>query len=103
VPAAPTTTLAPRRQPTSAEIAQVIANVKAALPFVTLTAAQVSQAGAQVCSAFDQGKTFAAVTAQVLASIGGAALGNLVPSSVPASAVRTLVTMYCPGYLAKLG
>lgn len=103
VPAAPTTTLAPRRQPTSGEIAQVIANVKAALPFVTLTSTQVTQAGAQVCSAFDQGQTFAAVTAQVLSSIGGAALAGLVPSSVPAGAVRTLVTMFCPGYLVKLG
>jgi hypothetical protein len=97
-----TSALAARRQPTSAEIAQVIAGVKTALPFVTLTAAQISQAGNQVCSAFDQGKTFAQVTTQVLATLGGAALGGLIPASVPAGAVRTLVTLFCPGYASKL-
>jgi hypothetical protein len=94
--------LASRRQPSSAEIAQVIASVKTALPFVTLTTTQIAQAGNQVCSAFDQGKTFAQVTTQVLATLGGGALGGLVPASVPAGAVRTLVTLFCPGYASKL-
>ncbi|MDQ1428135.1 MAG: hypothetical protein QOK39_1611 [Acidimicrobiaceae bacterium] len=102
VPPVTASALAARRQPTSAEIAQVIASVKTALPFVTLTAAQIAQAGNQVCSAFDQGKTFAQVTTQVLATLGGAALGGLIPASVPAGAVRTLVTMFCPGYTSKL-
>jgi hypothetical protein len=97
-----TSALAARRQPTSAEIAQVIAGVKTALPFVTLTATQIAQAGNQVCSAFDQGKTFAQVTTQVLATLGGAALGGLIPASVPAGSVRTLVTLFCPGYASKL-
>ncbi len=102
VPPVTASALAARRQPTSAEIAQVIASVKTALPFVTLTAAQIGQAGNQVCSAFDQGKTFAQVTTQVVATLGGAALGGLIPASVPAGAVRTLVTMFCPGYASKV-
>jgi hypothetical protein len=104
--APPTTaasTLAPRRQPTAAEVNQVIATVHNLLPFFTLTAAEVAAAGNQVCSAFDQGKTSAQVQAAVLNMVGAGGLGSLVPPSIPADAVSSLVNLYCPAYASKLG
>jgi hypothetical protein len=66
---------------------------------VTPTPAQVADAGDQICTAFDQGQTFAQVKATGLA---------MVPSYIkvsPAAAdyvVRKAVELYCPAYASRL-
>jgi hypothetical protein len=96
-------TLAPRRQPTSAEVKAAIKAFENAVPFYSPTVADIADVGNKVCTAFDQGQTFAQVKARALTMVGAGALSFLIPSSVPAQAVRTLVTLYCPGYAGRLG
>jgi hypothetical protein len=93
--------LAPRRQPTAAQVAQVIAAVHSLVPFFTPSAADVADAGTKVCTAFDQGKSFSAVKSTALDLVGAGSYSWLVPPSVAASAVRSLVNLYCPAYAAK--
>ncbi|MDQ1421371.1 MAG: hypothetical protein QOJ52_3333 [Acidimicrobiaceae bacterium] len=93
-------TLPARRQPTGAEVNQVIASVHALVPLFTPTAAQVATVGNQVCTAFDQGKSLAQVKATAMQMAG--VYAALIPDSVATSAVRTVVTMFCPGYISKL-
>jgi hypothetical protein len=99
-PAKSAPTLPARRQPTPAEVNQVIASVHALVPLFTPTSAQVATVGNQVCTAFDQGKTLAQVKATAMQMAG--AYAALIPDSVATSAVRTVVTMFCPGYTSKL-
>jgi hypothetical protein len=89
-----------RTQPTVAQVNQVIASVHALVPLFTPTKAQIATVGNQVCTAFDQGKTLAQVksTAMQMAGVYAALLS---PATVN-TAVRTIVTLYCPGYLSKL-
>jgi hypothetical protein len=96
------TTLVPRRQPTAAQVNQVISTVHNLLPVFTPTAAQIAAAGDAVCSAFDQGKTFTQVKALVLTMVGAGSLSALIPAAIPANAVTSLVGLYCPGYAPKL-
>ena len=108
--AAPTTAPAPaapvkvpRRTPPPAEVQAAISQLKAQvgglLLLVSPTPAQIDQAGDQVCTAFDNGQTFAQVKATGL---------SMIPASVTVSpatvdwAVRQAVTMYCPGHASKL-
>jgi hypothetical protein len=93
--------LAPRRQPTAAQVAQVIAAVHSLVPFFTPSVAEVADAGAKVCTAFDQGRSFTAVKSTALDLVGAGSYSWLVPPSVAASAVRSLVNLYCPAYAAK--
>ena len=107
---APPTTAAPaapakvaRRTPTSAEVQAAIAELKqrvgGLLLLVSPTPAQIDQVGDQVCTAFDNGQTFAQVKATGL---------SMIPASVTVSpatadwAVRQAVTLYCPGHASKL-
>lgn len=71
------------------------------IPLFHPTAAQVAQAGNQVCSAFDAGQTYSQVKAQALSMAGQ--YRNLIPASAPDWAARKLVAMYCPGYASKIG
>ena len=99
---APTTPALPaRRQPSAAEVNQVIASVHALIPLFTPSPAQIAQAGNQVCTAFDQGKSAAQVKAAGMQMAG--VYAALVPAGVADSAVRTIVTLFCPGYASKLG
>jgi hypothetical protein len=99
---APTTPALPaRRQPTAAELNQVIASVHALIPLFTPTPAQIAKAGNDVCTAFDQGKTVAQVKATAMQMAG--AYAALIPAGVADSALRTIVTLFCPGYSSKLG
>ncbi len=92
-----------RRTPTTAEVSALIAELKrqvgGLLLLVSPTPAQIAQAGDQVCTAFDNGQTFAQVKATGL---------SMIPASVtvtPATAdwaVRQAVTLYCPGHASKL-
>ena len=103
----PTTTaarpaLAPRRVPPASEVNQVISTLHGLLPLYTPTAAQLATIGDKVCTAFDQGQTFAQVRGSLLSFAGAAAFAAFVPLSASDTAVRTLVGMYCPLYGSKL-
>ena len=94
---------ASRRTPSGTEVQAAISGlvqrVGGLLKRVPPTAEQIAQAGDQMCTAFDNGKTFAEVKATGLA---------MIPSFVkvtPATAdwaVRTAVSMYCPDHTSKL-
>ncbi len=95
-------TAAPRRQPTAAELSQAISAVHSLLPFFTPTVAQLAVSGDQVCTALDQGVSFSQVKSQALALVGAGSISWMIPSSVPDTAVRTLVALYCPANAVKL-
>ncbi|MGH9188511.1 MAG: hypothetical protein ACRD0Q_00530 [Acidimicrobiales bacterium] len=98
---APASTIAPRTQATSAQINQAIQGLRPYVFLFSPSPAQVTQAGDQVCTAFDQGKTFAEVKA-----LGLAAVAKVPLISVSAGAadyvVRTGVALFCPAYQSKL-
>ena len=100
VPAAPTKVA--RRVPTPAEIQGVVARLKKDIPvlaFVAVSPAQIDQAGDQVCTAFDNGQTFAQVKATGLSMIPASIT---VPPTTADWAVRQAVALYCPGHASKL-
>jgi hypothetical protein len=98
---APTTPALPARtQPTAAQVNQVIASVHALVPLFTPTAAEINTAGNEVCTAFDQGKTVAQIKTTAMQMAGPYAI--LIPASTVNTAVKTIVTMYCPGYASRL-
>jgi hypothetical protein len=92
-----------RTTPTAAQVQAVITELKrqvgGLLNLVSPTPAQIAQAGDQVCTAFDNGQTFAQVKATGL---------TMIPASVTVSpatadwAVHQAVTLYCPGHASKL-
>lgn len=94
---------AARRTPSATEVQAAISGlvqrIGGLLRLVSPTAAQIDRAGDEVCTAFDNGQTFAQVKATGL---------SMVPSSVtvtPATAdwaVRTAVSMYCPDHSSNL-
>ena len=100
VPAVPVTV--PRRVPSAAEVQAAIAALPQYVrtPF-TPTAAQVAQIGDQVCSAFDQGQTFAQVKATGLSMVTQIPLTTILPGGAD-WVVKTVVNLYCPGYASKL-
>lgn len=100
-PASTKPTLPARRQPTAAEVNGVIASVHALFPLFTPTPAQIAKVGNDVCTAFDQGQTVAQVKATAMQMAG--AYAAVIPATVADSAVRTIVTLFCPGYISKLG
>ena len=89
--------------PTTAEVNAVILELKTRvggmLMLVSPTPAQIAEAGDQVCTAFDNGQSFAQVKATGL---------SMIPASVtvtPATAdwaVRQAVALFCPGHANKL-
>lgn len=92
----------PRRQPTNTEVSKAISQLHSLVPFFTPSAADVADVGNQVCTAFDQGKTFSQVKSKALDMVGAGSYSWLIPSSVPTSAIRTLVSLYCPAYSSKV-
>jgi hypothetical protein len=100
-PAAVVATVA-RRVPTAAEVQGVVTRLKADIPilkYVSISPAQIDQAGDQVCDAFDAGQTFAQVKATGLSLIPASIK---VPAATADYAVRQAVAMYCPGHANKL-
>jgi len=93
----------PRRTPTDAEVQPLIAELKVQIGglavFATITPAQIADAGNQICTAFDNGQSFAQVKSTGL---------TMIPPSIavkPATvdwAVRKGVALYCPGHASKL-
>lgn len=101
-PAPAAVTKVARRVPTAAEIQAVITRLKKDIPiltFVTISPAQIDQAGDQVCTAFDNGQTFAQVKATGLSMIPSSVT---VPAATADWAVRQAVALYCPGHANKL-
>jgi len=88
-----------RRQPTSAEVQAAITGLHRFITFYTPTATQVAQVGDQVCTAFDQGQTFAQVKATALQKV---AVFFPVSQAAADYAVRTEVSLYCPANASKL-
>lgn len=94
--------LAPRTVPTPAQVQSAIAGITGLvqLPFFfQVTPAHVAQVGDQVCTAFDQGQTFAQVKATGLSMVS--AYVTVSPAAAD-YAVRTAVALYCPAYASKL-
>lgn len=101
-PAQPT--LAPRTVPSPAQVQQVISGISSMvrLPlFARITPAHVADIGNQICTAFDQGQTFAQVKATGLAMV--TRYGVTVSDAAADYAVRQGVALYCPAYASKLG
>lgn len=99
-PAAPTK--APRRVPSAAEVNSAIATLPQYVSTIfTPSPAQVAQLGDQVCTAFDQGQTFAQVKATGLSMVTQVPLTTVKPGGAD-WVVKTIVGLYCPGYASKL-
>lgn len=92
-----------RRTPSPAEVQAAINELKrqvgGLLMLVSPTPAQIDQVGDQVCTAFDNGQSFAQVRTTGL---------SMIPASITVSpstadwAVRRAVALYCPGHANKL-
>jgi hypothetical protein len=101
-PVAAATTAVARRVPSAAEIQAVITRLKADIPilkYITISPAQINDAGNQICTAFDGGQTFTQVKATGLSMIPASIK---VPLPTADYAVRQAVAMYCPGHANKL-
>ena len=103
-PAAPPATAAgvARRTPSAAEVQAAIK----ALPqyirtMIPPTPALVAEIGDQVCTAFDQGHTYAEVKTTGLQMLTQLPRTTVLPGGAD-WAVRTVVSMYCPGHASKL-
>ncbi|MHB8466383.1 MAG: DUF732 domain-containing protein [Acidimicrobiales bacterium] len=90
----------PRTQPSAAQVQQVISGMQQFLPLAP-SAAQVAQVGDQVCSAFDQGQSFAQVESTAETNISQIPFVTDVTGAAT-YAVRHGVALYCPGYASKL-
>jgi hypothetical protein len=91
-----------RRVPSAAEVNQAIAAMPQYVSTIfTPTPAQVAQLGDQVCTAFDQGQTFAQVKATGLSMVTQLPLTTVKPGGAD-QIVKTIVALYCPGYASKL-
>jgi hypothetical protein len=88
--------------PSAAEVSQAIATLPQYVhSIISPTPAQVAQLGDQVCTAFDQGQTFAQVKATGLSMVTKVPLTTVLPGGAD-WVVRTTVALYCPGYTSKL-
>jgi len=97
-----TSTIAPWRQPTTAEVDEAISAVHSLVPFFTPTPTQIADSGIQVCIAFDQGQSFSTVESDALNMIGASSYSWAIPQSAQVTAIETLVALYCPANAAKL-
>lgn len=102
-PPAPTANpVVPRRQPSPAEVQQALDGLEPYVDSVfSPSAAQVAEAGAKVCTAFDEGQTFAQVKATAQELVSRVPLTTVRPGADD-YVVRTVVRLYCPGHQAKL-
>ena len=101
-PVAAVVTKVARRVPTAAEVQGVIVELKRRVPLlglVSVAPAQIDQIGDQVCTAFDNGQSFAQVKVTGLSMIPA---GVSVPAGTDDWAVRKAVALYCPGHANKL-
>ena len=90
-----------RANPSTAQVMQAVSVIQQGIPFFTLTEAQARDFGNQVCTAFDQGQSFAQVKAGVQSVLSGVPLVSVSASQVD-YAVRNAVQLFCPGHASKL-
>jgi hypothetical protein len=92
-----------RTTPSPVQVQAVITELKTRvgglLMLVSPTPAQIDQAGDQICTAFDNGQSYAAVKATGLSMIPASIK---VTDETAAWAVGRAVTLYCPGHANKL-
>ena len=93
----------PRREPSSAEVAQALEGLR---PYVQSVFSpgpeQVAEAGEKICTAFDEGRTVEEVKAEGLELVEKVPFTTVKPGADD-YVVRTAVTLYCPGHASKLG
>ena len=100
IPSGPT--LAARVNPTTAQVQGAIAQIATRIPFFSVaTDAQARQFGDAVCTAFDQGNSYAQVKTQVQQALSQLPLVSIKPADMD-FAIRTAVGLFCPGYTSKL-
>jgi len=100
IPSGPT--LAARVNPTTAQVQAAIAQIATRIPFFSVaTDAQARQFGDAVCTAFDQGNSYAQVKTQVQQALSQLPLVSIKPADMD-FAIRTAVSLFCPGYTSKL-
>lgn len=97
--AAPKT--APRTNPTDAEVVAAMQSLKSQIPLLPVNAAYGRQFGDAVCSAFDQGNNFSQVKNMVMQAVSQIPLIKITLANAD-FAVRTAVSLFCPGYGSKL-
>lgn len=92
----------PRRHPSPAEVQRALDGLDPYVDSVfSPTAAQVAEAGDKVCTAFDEGQTFAQVKATARDLVSQVPLTTVRPGADD-YVVRTVVALYCPGHQPKL-
>lgn len=92
-----------RRVPAAAEVQQAISNLPQHVrSIIKPSPAQVAQLGTTVCGMFDAGQSFAQVKATGLQMVTQVPLTTVLPGGAD-WVVETVVTLYCPGHLAKIG
>ncbi len=92
---------APRTSPTDAQVVAAMQSLKSQIPLLPVNAAYGRQFGDAVCSAFDQGNNFAQVKQMVMQAVSQIPLIKITLANAD-FAVRTAVSLFCPGYSSKL-
>ena len=91
-----------RRTPSSTEVQQALKTFPQYVKtFIKPTSAQVAELGDRVCTAFDEGQSFAQVKATGLEMVTQVPKTTVLPGGAD-WVVRTIVTLYCPGHAPKL-
>jgi hypothetical protein len=101
LPAPAASTAVPRLNPASFQVFQAIQHLSLRIPLFKPTEAQARQFGDTVCTAFDEGKSYAEVRAGVLSAVGQVP-GLTVTAADADYAIRTAVDLFCPGHRSKL-
>lgn len=103
VTATPTPTKAARTTPSAAQVSAALAGLRQYVhsPF-TPSSSEVAQFGNYVCTAFDDGKTYAQVITAVDQKVNQIPFTTVEPGGDD-YVVHTAVSLYCPGYSSKLG
>jgi hypothetical protein len=91
-----------RRAPSSTEVQEALKIFPQYVKtFIKPTSAQVAELGDRVCTAFDEGQTFAQVKATGLGMVTQVPKTTVLPGGAD-WVVRTIVNLYCPGHAPKL-
>ncbi len=93
--------LAARTVPSAAQVQAAISRLSTlvGVPAFLISPSHIAAGGDQICTAFDQGQTFAQVKANGLSQVPS--FVTVTPAAAD-EAVRTAVAMYCPAYASKL-
>jgi hypothetical protein len=100
-PKKPVPTKAARTKPSAAALSSAVSGLKHYVHTIfSITSSEVAEFGDDVCSAFDQNKTYPQIKAEITAKVK-----QLPFTTVTAGAadyvVRTAVKLFCPGYTSR--